>query len=89
MALPSIGEIDCHHCGDKHAQVKNTKKGHLMTYCEMCRTQTFCRDKKGDDAVRARMRPLHEEPKQEQGEENPPPVDPPKTKSSFADFLGG
>ena len=65
--------MNCSTCGDPQCQVKVTKKGHLMTYCEMCRTQQFSRDKKADDIIRSRMRPENNarDPNQENKEAAP------------------
>lgn len=85
MALTAMGYVTCGECGDHAAEVKQTKKSHLMIYCPMCRTQTFARDKKGDDSIKARMRPLEapktpETPQEKAPREidTKPPADVPK-----------
>ncbi|HEY8085322.1 MAG TPA: hypothetical protein VIE69_06940 [Methylophilaceae bacterium] len=100
MAIEPIGYVTCNECGDPAAQVKKTKSGHLMVYCEMCRTQTFGRSQTGDNAIVNRMRPVEKtqftstEPAPVLEDENVDPSPPPEpkpesAKPTFKDFLNG
>lgn len=69
-----IGHIVCVVCDYPDAEVAEAGSGLAYVVCEECNRQDFCRSKKCDQKLRAKMRPVAAKPA------SPPPADPPKPK---------